>query len=72
MGFRIRLYDGPHEVGFVEFRSLLAQNQSDYTMEPGGLLTPAELRELAEQLRHLPARSRGWVGEYRWREDQTE
>jgi hypothetical protein len=54
------------DVAFVEFTSLSTGDGEDCSCCPENCLAPAEIRELADELRQSPDVQSGRIGRYLW------
>ena len=69
MSYTIGLYEGSTQQGKIELDTLFVMEPADYTCEPRGALTDAEVRQIAKVLRRVPDIHAGVVGRYDWREE---
>ena len=69
---RVGLYHDLTRHGGVELDTVFVMVPADYTCEPKGIVTHDEVTQIAKVLRREPKNHAGVVGNYNWREEQTE
>ena len=65
----IGLYYDSARCGQVELDSLFVMGPADYSCVPEGVVTDAEVGQIAKTLRRQPEARCGVIGQYQWRDE---